>query len=124
MKSRIQSDSNSVARGGEYSWLNELEHSSGIRGLVLRPWPEVPGSEKFYSEAFPYEVNVIFNSGVIRVVCRDASGNVQDERWSSLRELPFAEDEITSLEEWKDRARQATGGQRLGDHLRSPKAQE
>jgi hypothetical protein len=84
-------------------WIKQGASMQALRGIVLRPWPEVPLSEKHYSEMKPHEVNYVFESGAVRVVCYDVNRKVVSEQSFAPGELKFDAEEIRTLQQWEDR---------------------
>ncbi len=92
-------------------WLEVAQNNQEIRGIAVHVSPEVPGAEKYFSLYSPYEINYIFSNDAINVIFFDSKGNKVEDRWSSLDEIPFNEDDIVPTSEWIKRLE---GGERGG----------
>lgn len=85
------------------SWLSSVQAHPELRGIAVHISPEVMGAEKHFSLQRPYEVNYVFKDGSIHVMTFDFRGAKVEDRWTSLKELPFEEDDILSVNEWRQR---------------------
>jgi hypothetical protein len=84
-------------------WLMLAKNNQEIRGIAVHISPEVPGAEKYYSLYSPYEINYVFTNDSIHVICFDSKGGEVENRWTTLKELSFNEEDIVSADEWINR---------------------
>lgn len=93
-----------VEKTEEYpEWIVYGESMDRLRGIVLRPWPEVPSSELYYSERKPHEVNYLYESGAVRVVCYDMDRRVLSDKFWEPGQLIFLPEEVRTIQQWKER---------------------
>jgi len=84
------------------SWLSRHKDDNQLIGVIVHVCPEVPGSEKYFSEANPYEVLYVFKDGKVHSVNSTFRGEVTDE-WFSKGEMDIDPNVVVPLTTWEKR---------------------
>lgn len=81
------------------AWLSLHRCDKNLKGVLVNVSPEVPGAEKYFSEAMPYEVLYLFNDGRVHAVTTSFEGGVTEE-WFASGEMDFDVSDAVPLEMW------------------------
>jgi hypothetical protein len=80
-------------------WLSQHREDKNLKGVVVNVSPEVPGAERHFSEAKPYEVLYLFNDGRVHAVSTSFEGEVTEE-WFASGEMDIDSSDVVPLEVW------------------------
>lgn len=80
-------------------WLSRHREDKKLKGVVVNVSPEVPGAERYFSEAKPYEVLYLFDDGRVHAVNTSFEGDVTDE-WFASGEMDVDTADVVPLEVW------------------------
>lgn len=80
-------------------WLSRHREDKNLKGVVVNISPEVPGAEKYFSAAKPYEVLYLFDDGRVHAVSTSFEGDVTDE-WFASGEMDIDTTDVVPLEVW------------------------